>query len=54
MPEWLIGAVLKTVEHASVPWVRIPLPPNFKPLIGAFLLENKGKYGKSKRYSANR
>lgn len=29
MPEWLIGAVLKTVEHASVPWVRIPVPPIF-------------------------
>ena len=37
MPEWLIGAVLKTVEHASVPWVRIPLPPILKaPLKGAF------------------
>ena len=38
MPEWLIGAVLKTVEHASVPWVRIPLPPIFSSLIGTFLL----------------
>ena len=39
MPEWLIGAVLKTVEHASVPWVRIPLPPNFKrALKGSFLV----------------
>ena len=26
----MIGAVLKTVERASVPWVRIPPPPNFK------------------------
>lgn len=30
VPERLIGAVLKTVERASVPWVRIPPPPNFK------------------------
>ena len=30
MPERLIGAVLKTVERASVPWVRIPPPPPFK------------------------
>ncbi len=28
VPERLIGAVLKTVERASVPWVRIPPPPN--------------------------
>ena len=27
VPERLIGAVLKTVERASVPWVRIPPPP---------------------------
>ena len=33
MPEWLIGAVLKTVVRASVPWVRIPPPPPFKTLI---------------------
>ena len=30
MPERLIGAVLKTVVRASVPWVRIPPPPPFK------------------------
>ena len=30
VPERLIGAVLKTVERASVPWVRIPPPPNLK------------------------
>ena len=30
MPEWLIGAVLKTVVRASVPRVRIPIPPPFK------------------------
>lgn len=37
MPERLIGAVLKTVERASVPWVRIPPPPNLKAtLIGGF------------------
>ena len=30
MPERLIGAVLKTVERASVPWVRIPPSPPFK------------------------
>ena len=29
MPEWLIGAVLKTVVRASVPRVRIPIPPPF-------------------------
>lgn len=29
VPERLIGAVLKTVERASVPWVRIPPPPPF-------------------------
>ena len=29
MPERLIGAVLKTVVRASVPWVRIPPPPPF-------------------------
>ena len=40
MPEWLIGAVLKTVERASVPWVRIPLPPNLKALRGFFYWEN--------------
>ena len=28
VPERLIGAVLKTVVRASVPWVRIPPPPN--------------------------
>lgn len=27
VPERLIGAVLKTVVRASVPWVRIPPPP---------------------------
>ena len=26
----MIGAVLKTVVRASVPWVRIPPPPPFK------------------------
>lgn len=26
----MIGAVLKTVERASVPWVRIPPPPDLK------------------------
>ena len=31
VPERLIGAVLKTVVRASVPWVRIPPPPPFKP-----------------------
>ena len=30
VPERLIGAVLKTVERASVPWVRIPPPPPFR------------------------
>lgn len=30
VPERLIGAVLKTVERASVPWVRIPPPPPLK------------------------
>ena len=30
VPERLIGAVLKTVERASVPWVRIPPPPFFE------------------------
>ena len=30
VPERLIGAVLKTVVRASVPWVRIPPPPPFK------------------------
>ena len=30
VPERLIGAVLKTVVRASVPWVRIPPPPNLK------------------------
>ena len=30
VPERLIGAVLKTVERASVPWVRIPPPPPFE------------------------
>ena len=29
MPERLIGAVLKTVVRASVPRVRIPIPPPF-------------------------
>lgn len=29
VPERLIGAVLKTVVRASVPWVRIPPPPGF-------------------------
>ena len=28
----MIGAVLKTVVRASVPWVRIPPPPPFKHL----------------------
>ncbi len=32
VPERLIGAVLKTVVRASVPWVRIPPPPPFKHL----------------------
>ena len=27
MAEWLMAAVLKTVEGASSPWVRILLPP---------------------------
>lgn len=27
VPERFIGAVLKTVVRASVPWVRIPPPP---------------------------
>ncbi len=30
MPEWLIGAVLKTVVPSRVPRVRIPIPPPFK------------------------
>ena len=30
VPERLIGAVLKTVVRASVPWVRIPPPPPFR------------------------
>ena len=36
MPEWFIGAVLKTVVRLNVPWVRIPPPPNLKvsPLVG--------------------
>ena len=34
MPEWLIGAVLKTVVRASVPRVRIPIPPPFKVTLG--------------------
>ncbi len=29
MPEWLNGAVSKTVERVSVPRVRISLPPPF-------------------------
>ena len=39
VPERLIGAVLKTVERASVPWVRIPPPPNLKATLkGGFLV----------------
>ena len=39
VPERLIGAVLKTVERASVPWVRIPPPPNLKATYqGGFLV----------------
>lgn len=39
MPERLIGAVLKTVERASVPWVRIPPSPPFKRVReGSFLV----------------
>ena len=39
VPERLIGAVLKTVERASVPWVRIPPPPNLKATFqGGFLV----------------
>ena len=34
MPEWLNGAVSKTVERASVPRVRISLPPPF-PLLSS-------------------
>ena len=30
MPEWLIGAVSKTVVLARVPGVQIPLPPLHK------------------------
>ena len=36
VPERLIGAVLKTVVRASVPWVRIPPPPPFKSRKGLF------------------
>lgn len=32
VPERLIGAVLKTVVRANVPWVRIPPPPFLKTL----------------------
>ena len=36
----MIGAVLKTVERASVPWVRIPPPPNLKATLkGGFFSE---------------
>ena len=31
VPEWSIGAVSKTVERASVPWVRIPPSPPLAP-----------------------
>ena len=31
MPEWLIGAVLKTVVPSRVPRVRIPIPPFLSP-----------------------
>ncbi len=31
--EWSIAAVLKTVEHVSVPGVRIPLPPLERPTL---------------------
>ena len=46
MPERLIGAVLKTVERASVPWVRIPPSPPFKRVReGSFLVcsEKRGR-----------
>ena len=31
VPEWLIGAVSKTVVRLGVPWVRIPPPPPPQP-----------------------
>lgn len=46
MPERLIGAVLKTVERASVPWVRIPPSPPFKRVReGSFLVCSEKKGG---------
>ena len=39
MPEWLIGAVLKTVVRSRVPWVRIPPPPFLSPLRDFFSIQ---------------
>ena len=46
MPERLIGAVLKTVVRASVPWVRIPPPPNLEPSRVLFLYPIFNTFGK--------
>ena len=45
MPEWLIGAVLKTVVPSRVPRVRIPIPPPFKTILtdGLFCCNEKGQ-----------
>ena len=34
MPEWTIGTVSKTVVGVSLPWVRIPLSPLGRGLLG--------------------
>lgn len=48
----MIGAVLKTVVRASVPWVRIPSPPPYikekEPKNGSFLIY-KGSHNITKR-----
>ena len=55
MPEWLNGAVSKTVECASAPGVRIPLSPPFNnkerlgdvAQLGEHLVRNEGVGGSS-------
>ena len=43
VPEWLNGAVSKTVERASVPGVRIPLSPPIT-LFKSLILNNKSYF----------
>ena len=53
MPERLIGAVLKTVERASVPWVRIPPSPPFKRVREGSFLVCSEKWGRKPKISSS-